>query len=136
MLDVEGRGLELCVALARLGDREGSSSCFAADAWVGAVAEAGRRTGRVGDFGRGLVVGWDEGPLLPWAVLVVDDVCRTFGAAAVEGLEARGDCFFVEIGAFSASIDRLLLWAFDWVVCLGDEDFNGCLAGAPMGFSV
>ncbi len=56
LLDVESGGLGLCVALARLGEREGSSSCFAADAWVGAVAEAGRRTERVGDFGWGLVV--------------------------------------------------------------------------------
>ena len=46
-------------AVARLGEREVPSdfAVFAAEAAVGAVAEAGRRTGRVGDFGRGFVVG-------------------------------------------------------------------------------
>ena len=43
----------------RLGEREGGASddvsCFAADAAVEAVAAVGRRTGCVGDLGRGLV---------------------------------------------------------------------------------
>lgn len=52
----------LLAVLARLGEREGAAPpSLAAEAAVGAVAEAGRRTGRVGDLGRGLLRG-DVGP--------------------------------------------------------------------------
>lgn len=80
-------GLLEPATLARLGDLEGSSSFLAADDCVGAVAAAGRRTGRVGDRGRGLVAGVAfrlGGP--------VADVCRDFGAAAVDGFAAVGAC--------------------------------------------
>ena len=40
---------------AAVGGLEPSLSSFAADAAVGAVADACRRVGRVGDLGRGLV---------------------------------------------------------------------------------
>ena len=53
----EAAALAWLATLARLGERDGSSSCLAADAWVGAVAEAGSRTGRVGDLGRALAGG-------------------------------------------------------------------------------
>ena len=64
-------GFWVLAILARLGDREGGPPpSLAADAAVGAVADEGRRTGRVGDFGRGLVRG-DVGPGLLFATELV-----------------------------------------------------------------
>lgn len=49
------RGLLTLTWLARLGERD--DGAFAAEAAVGAVADEGRRTGRVGDLARGLTPG-------------------------------------------------------------------------------
>lgn len=78
--------------LARLGDRDdGMLSSLADDAAVGAVAEAGRRTGRVGERGRGLVIANGE-------------VGRRF-LAAIEGADTGA--FTAPEGRISLSVEAL-----------------------------
>ena len=75
----------MLVMLARFGERDVVAlSSFAAEDAVGAVAEAGSLTGRVGDLGRLLMTG-DVGPdFLPSRALKVEPLCRALGAA-IEG---------------------------------------------------
>jgi len=76
----EGREARPAVEERRGGLEEGGAgSSFAAEAAVGAVAEAGSLTGRVGDLGRGLWKGWAAGAfgrglLEGWGGLVVEGV--------------------------------------------------------------
>lgn len=108
LISVDGLRPRLLLILARLGDLEGGPpAILAAEAAVGAVAEAGSRTGRVGDRG----LGFDSGDmgvvfLLAFA-LTEDDDCLGFGAAVVEDL-------------FDGSLRGLL----DDRGCLGDR--AGC----------
>ena len=88
----------------------GAASTLAADAAVGAVAEPGSRTVRVGDFGRGFVnEGGDVGPgFFPGSCAGFDDGTGAFGGAdgrlglsAVVLLVSSGISFF---GFFEAGI--------------------------------
>ena len=89
----------------------GAASTLAADAAVGAVAEPGSRTVRVGDFGRGFVnEGGDVGPgFFPGFCASFADGTGAFGGAdgrlglsAVVFLVSSGISFFdcVEAGIF------------------------------------
>ena len=88
----------------------GAASTLAVDAAVGAVAEPGSRTGRVGDFGRGFVnEGGDVGPgFFPGFCASFDIGTGAFGGADARlGLSAAiflvssGISFF---GCFEAGI--------------------------------
>lgn len=123
LFSVDGFRPRLLLMLARLGDLEGCApATLAAEAAVGAVAEAGRRTGRVGDLGLGFDGGEIGVVLLLTFALTDPDVCLGFGAAAVAGLVAKED----RLG-FSPvdSLDGLLRGFLDDVGCLDDRD--GCL---------
>lgn len=85
----------------------GAASTLAADAAVGAVAEPGSRTVRVGDFGRGFVnEGGDVGPgFFP------------------------GFCASFDTGAFGAADGRLGLSAVVFLVSSGISSFDCFEAG-------
>ena len=87
----------------------GAASTLAADAAVGAVAEPGNRTARVGDFGRGFVnEGGDVGP----------GFFPGFGAS-----------FDAGTGAFGGADDWLGLSAVVFLVALGISFFDCSEAG-------
>ena len=83
-----GLGFEVVRPRVTVDAAGGAPSSLAAEAAVGAVAEAGRRTGRVGDFGLGFTNAGDVGPgfLTGFAVDVVDAVVG-LGAVLVGGFD-------------------------------------------------
>lgn len=122
LTSVDGLRPRLLLILARLGDLEGGPpAILAAEAAVGAVAEAGRRTGRVGDRGLGLVGGEMGVVFLLAFALTEDDGCPGFGTAAVDGLVAKEDWrVFSLMDPFDGSLSGLL----EDTGCLGDR--AGC----------
>ena len=82
------------MVLARLGERAGAAPpSLATEEAVGAVAEAGRRTGLVGDFGRTLLSGEAFGAPFDGLFDEADNAgCRGLAAGAavlVEAIEVR-----------------------------------------------
>lgn len=119
LFNVDGLRPRLLLILARLGDLSGGPpATLAAEAAVGAVAEAGRRTGRVGDRGLDFDSGeTDVAFLLAFALTEADD-CLGFEAAAVEELVANE----VRLGfSFVDSFDGSLRGLADETACLGDR---------------
>lgn len=125
LISVDGLRPRLLLILARLGDLEGGPpAILAAEAAVGAVAEAGRRTGRVGDRGLGLVGGEMGVVFLLAFALTEGDGCPGFGTAAVDDLVAEDDWrVFSLMDSFDGSLGGLL----EDTGCLGDR--AGCLGG-------
>lgn len=113
------------VVLARLGERGvGAPPTFAADAAVEAVAEAGRRAGRVGDFGSGLLD--DETDFLAAGALLVEGVGRDLRALGWTVFVGNVLSFFA--GTLEGSSWIGLLAPPCGIGCLGDDVFaSGCL---------
>lgn len=101
----------------------GASPVFAAEEAVAAVAPAGSRTGRVGDFGRILGVGEDE-PGFFTGLAVGGLPGRFFDAGAVVAFapDVAWGCFGIE--AFLISFPALFE-VFGGTACLGDAAFTG-----------
>ena len=109
------RSLDLAVAAV-------AASSLAADAAVGAVAEPGSRTGRVGDFGRGFVNdGGDEGPsFFPGLGAGFDAAAGALGATD-DRLGFSAVVFFASLASVFGSFE-----AADF----GDKVlYDGCLLG-------
>ena len=136
-LNVEGLRPRLVLAvlamLARLGDLDrelGWLSSFAADDAVDAVAEVGRRAGRVGDFGRSFVIGEIEFVFL---IDLVSDAVKACFVLDPEGtpevVDAKEDRPAVPTAAFLCS---LAVFPYDsgfGTDCLGVAFFEGsCLS--------
>lgn len=122
--------------LTRLGERGGGAPpTFAADAAVEAVADAGRRTGRVGDLGCGLPdketdflvagtvpVGGGGRDLLAFGIAAfVDDVIGFF-AGTLE--ESAGPGLLIPPSGIGCLGDDVFTSG-----CLGEETFDSCWAG-------
>lgn len=126
-------GLRPLFTLERLGDREGGASPnLAADEAVVAVAAAGKRTERVGDFGRAFVMGeigprfFAESPLgaeTPFSDLV---------PAASGTLVPTDSRLVLATGSFLGS--RFVCFgAVEGPDCLGDAVFDGACLPATFG---
>lgn len=92
---VSAEGLLVVVMEVRLGERAGAPApSFAAEAVVGAVREAGRRTGRVGDFGWVFVDG-DVGPAFLSILVFLETGARgdvaDINTCALDAAEGRLD---------------------------------------------
>lgn len=130
--------------LARLGDREGGGtpSNFAAEAVVGAVADAGSLTGRVGDLGRGFVKpGGEVGPTL-WVGFGCADLevaaSGTFAATEVP-VDFWSGILLLGFGALSSLGGKgcLGVVVFDGDCSIGAEGLTGVRgAGADFGGSL
>lgn len=121
------------VTLARLGDLVGAvSPSFAAEEAVEAVAAPGRRTGRVGDFGRGFVVG-EVGPGFLTALRVGTEApFSSFVAGALSAFAPAESRLALGTGSFLGSLFTLF-GALDEYCCLGDAVFDGAWLPATLG---
>lgn len=119
------------LVLARLGERAGAAPpSFAAEEAVEAVAEAGRRTGLVGDFGRTLLSGE---VFTAFFATLLDDASgggwRGLATWAVDVVEANE----VRLGFLAGG----LLVSLGVIGCLGEAVFErGCLLGVTGVFGV
>jgi hypothetical protein len=103
------RSIPAPTVLARLGDRDGAlPPSLAADAAVGAVAEAGKGTGRVGDLGWGLLE------------LLGDEGAEVFTCEETEVELVLGGCFEAVTGAA-----RLVGWLVLTTGCRGFASARG-----------
>lgn len=117
VLEVVYLGFGAVVAAAAAAAEEGLGpslpSSFAADAAVGAVADVGRRAGRVGDLGRGLLKACLDGAVVMGAfdaAVVAEAGFRVL--VDVSGFDDRDSGAFVFVGGFSVTFSGALVGAF------------------------
>ena len=133
-----GLGFEVVRPRVTMAAAGGAPSNLAAEAAVGAVAEAGRRTGRVGDLGLGFTNAGDVGPgFLTVFPIDVVDVGVGLGAVLVGGFDTADGRLAGFFSSFANSFFDSCGGSGFGAAVFGDEAAfeSGCLpdAFAPVG---